>query len=93
MVVWGVPELRHDVEAIRGVLIDVPAGSRVPLGDVSDVYIAATPNEITREFSSRRIHVTCNTRDLGTVARGIEAKLKGVAFDGNAWHSLWLTTL
>ena len=42
-----------------------------------------TPNEITREGGSRRIDVTCNVRDrdLGAVARDIEAALAGVQFD------------
>ncbi|RYY90846.1 MAG: efflux RND transporter permease subunit [Chitinophagaceae bacterium] len=82
VVVWGTAEQRSNIEAIRELLIDVPAGGRVPLKDVASVYVAPTPNEITRENASRRIDVTCNTkgRDLGSVARDIEAKLKGVNF-------------
>jgi Cu/Ag efflux pump CusA len=54
---------------------------------VADVYISPTPNEITRESSSRRIDVTCNTkgRDLGSVAKGIEEKLAGISF-GDGYH-------
>ena len=37
-------------------------GGIVPLGDVADVEVAPTPNEITREGGSRRIDVTCNVR-------------------------------
>lgn len=83
VVVWGTLEQRNNVEIIRNLLIDIPAGGRVPLKDVADVYIAPTPNEITRESSSRRIDVTCNTRgvDLGKVARNIESKLKLIPFD------------
>jgi Cu/Ag efflux pump CusA len=82
VVVQGRPELRHDVEKIRDLMIDVPAGGQVPLKEVAEVFIASTPNEITRESSSRRIDVTCNTRgkDLGTVAREIEATLASVSF-------------
>ena len=45
--------------------------------------IVPTPNEIKREGASRRIDVTCNVRgrDLGRVARDIEAALAGVPFD------------
>jgi CzcA family heavy metal efflux pump len=83
VVVWGSQEQRTNIENIRDLLIDIPAGGRVPLKDVAEVHVAPTPNEITRESSSRRIDVTCNTkgRDLGSVARDIEAKLKGVSFD------------
>jgi CzcA family heavy metal efflux pump len=83
VVVWGTPAQRSNIENIRDLLIDIPRGGRVPLKDVADVQVQPTPNEITRESSSRRIDVTCNTkgRDLGSVARDIEAALKGVPFD------------
>lgn len=83
VVVWGTTAQRQNIENIKNMMIDVPTGGRVSLRDVADVYVAPTPNEITREGSSRRIDVTCNTkgRDLGSVARDIDAKLKGVSFD------------
>ncbi|MEJ7741001.1 MAG: efflux RND transporter permease subunit [Chitinophagaceae bacterium] len=83
VVVWGTNEQRASIDDIRNLLIDVPAGGRVPLKDVAEVYVAPTPNEITREQSSRRIDVTCNTkgRDLGAVARDIETRLQDVSFD------------
>ncbi|MGC4013240.1 MAG: efflux RND transporter permease subunit [Luteolibacter sp.] len=82
VVVWGSQEQRADIENIPGLLIDLPKGGRVPLKDVADVYVAPTPNEVTRDNSSRRIDVTCNTkgRDLGSVAKEIESKLAAVAF-------------
>ena len=54
----------------------------MPLGDVADVDVTPTPNEITRENGSRRIDVTSNVRgrDLGAVARDIQARLAGVSF-------------
>ncbi len=83
VVVWGTQEQRTNIETVRNMLIDIPTGGRVPLKDVADVYIAPTPNEITRESSSRRIDVTCNTKGaaLGTVAKAIESKLKNISFD------------
>ena len=56
------------------------AAGIVPLGSVADVDVMPTPNEITRENGSRRIDVTCNVRgrDLGAVARDIEARLAGL---------------
>ncbi|MXV14022.1 efflux RND transporter permease subunit [Hufsiella ginkgonis] len=75
------------MEDIRALQIDIPRGRRVPLKDVADVYVAPTPNEIAREQSSRRIDVTCNTkgRDLGAVAKDIQAKLREVSF-GAGYH-------
>ena len=60
----------------------------MPLGDVAEVAIVPAPNEIKREGASRRIDVTCNVqgRDLGSVAREIEAQGPG------SWRSSASTT-
>src|SRR6185437_9170903 len=75
--VWGVERVRNDVSKLRELPIETPLGTRVPLGDVADVAIVPAPNEIKREGASRRIDVTCNVqgRDLGSVAREIEARV------------------
>ena len=67
VVVWGVPQVRADLFAIKRLPIDTAGGGYVPLEDVADVTLAPTPNEIKREGASRRIDVTCNVqgRDLG----------------------------
>ena len=87
--VWSVPEARTDVAALRELLIDLPglagvagSSSSVRLGEVADVAVVPTPNEIKREGASRRIDVTCNVagRDLGAVARDLEARLATVKF-------------
>jgi CzcA family heavy metal efflux pump len=82
VVVWGAPQLRTDLESLRALPIDTPGGASVPLRDVADLTIEPTPNEITREAASRRIDVTCNVRgrDLGEVAREIEAKVGALPF-------------
>ncbi len=80
--VWGAERVRHDLAALRQLTIDTPSGARVPLGDVADIYIAPTSNEIKRENASRRIDVTCNVsgNDLGGVAREIENRVKNLTF-------------
>ena len=81
--VWSIPERRQDLASLRQLLIDVPAGGgHVLLGDVAEVSMVAAPNEIKREGVSRRIDVTCNVkgRDLGGVARDIEARVKALSF-------------
>ena len=49
---------------------------------MAEIAFEPTPNEIKREGASRRIDVTCNAtgRDLGSVAREIERKVREVKF-------------
>jgi CzcA family heavy metal efflux pump len=83
VVVWGVPSVRTDLGAIQSLPIDTPAGTQVRLGDVAEVKIVPTANEIKRENASRRLDITCNVqgRDLGSVAEEIAVKLKDISFD------------
>src|SRR5262245_8249933 len=80
--VWGCERVRNDMEALRELPVEAPDGTPVPLQDVAEVAIQPTPNEIKRESASRRIDVTCNVqgRDLGSVAREIEAKVRALPF-------------
>jgi Cu/Ag efflux pump CusA len=75
--------VRGDVQALRELRIDTPSGASVPLGDVAEVRIAATPNVVNREGASRRIDVSCNVqgRDLGSVAREIEDGVRSLSFE------------
>lgn len=81
--VWGTPKVRHDITALQRLIIDTPMGGHVPLGQVADVYVAPTPNHITREANSRHIDVSCNVsgRDLGSVAREVAAKVEAIDFE------------
>jgi Cu/Ag efflux pump CusA len=81
--VWGIERARSDAAALRGLLIDAPSGASVPLGDLAEISIVPAPNEIKREGASRRIDVTCNVagRDLGSVARQIEERVRKLSFD------------
>ncbi len=80
--VWAGESIRTSVDSIRDFLIDTPYGGRVRLGDVADVRLVPTPNKIKRENNSRRIDVHANVkgRDLGSVARDVEERLKTVSF-------------
>ena len=88
VVVWGTPDVRHDLFALRRLPVELPAGGYSPLASVADVRVTPTPNEITREGGSRRIDITSNVRgrDLGAVARDIEAALARVPFD-SGYHA------
>ncbi len=84
VMVWGVERVRGDVSMIRNLLIETPTGIQIPLGDVAHVDIMPGPNDIKREGVSRKIDVVCNVagRDLGSVAREIEERVKAnIGFD------------
>jgi CzcA family heavy metal efflux pump len=83
VVVWSAANTRTDIESLRRLRINLPAGSDAPLSDVADIRIAPAPNVIQREGASRRIDVTCDVkgRDLGSVAREIEGKVKALSFE------------
>jgi CzcA family heavy metal efflux pump len=80
--VWSVPESRQSVQDVRDILIDTPSGGRIRLGDVATVTLRPTPNNIQHEGTSRRIDVGADVRgrDLGSVARDVEARLEKIDF-------------
>jgi len=80
--VWSPEQLRSDLPSLAKLLIDTPLGGKVPLGDLAELRIAPTPNVIQHENASRRIDVSCNVkdRDLGSVAREIEQRVRSVSF-------------
>jgi CzcA family heavy metal efflux pump len=80
--VWSTPATRNSVDKIKELLIDTPDGGHVRLADVADVRIVPAPNVVEREGQSRKIDVSANVRgrDLGSVARDVEAALKTVDF-------------
>ena len=90
--VWGAPDVRRDMDALRGMMIDTPSGAQVPLGDVADIAYVPTPNSIKRENTSRRIDVICNVdgRDLGSVASEIEQKVRGEVEFQQGYHPEFL---
>ncbi len=93
VMVWGVEKVRDDVSSLRNLLIETPLGHQVPLGDVAEVTVIPAPNEIKREGASRRIDVTCNvdaTRDLGSVAREIEQKVRDTVKFDREYHPEFL---
>ena len=81
--VWGTPEVRGDLHALRDMLIPTAAGAQVRLRDVARCRIMPAANEIKRENGSRRIDVTMNiasSGDLGSVARDVEERVKALQF-------------
>ena len=71
---------REDLNQLRRLSLNLPAGGRIALEDVADVKPSSGPNTINRENVSRRIIVQCNTanRDLGSVVTDIQARLEPI---------------
>ncbi len=83
VVVWGQAASRTDLSALNDLRIDTPTGGQVPLKEIADIGIVPAPNEVKRDGGSRRIDVTCDAkgRDLGSVARDIEAAVRALPFE------------
>jgi Cu/Ag efflux pump CusA len=80
--VWTDSEARSDIQSLRALRIDTPSGANIPLADVLDIQVVPAPNVIQHENTSRRIDVSANVkgRDLGSVARDIEASVRDLPF-------------
>ena len=72
---------RHDLERLKRLSIQLPAGGRVPLEQLADIRDGSGPNTINRESTRRRIIVQCNVagRDLGSVVADIQKQLAPLA--------------
>ena len=70
---------RDDLDTIGNTLIDTPAGGKVPLRMLADIYPDQGPSSITRENAQRKIVVMANVggRDLGAVIDDIRAGIEG----------------
>jgi Cu/Ag efflux pump CusA len=78
VVVRARPALRSDPTQIGELLVDSPAGEKVPLRSVASIGLIDGPNAINRDGGSRRMLVTCNAegRDLASVMGDIQAHLR-----------------
>ncbi|MEB3232248.1 MAG: efflux RND transporter permease subunit [Leptolyngbyaceae bacterium] len=78
LVVWFESGARSNPDALRDMLIDTPAGQRIPLAQLAQVDYGTGPNSISRENVSRLIIVSANVsdRDLGSVVAEIQAAVR-----------------
>ncbi|HMP54479.1 MAG TPA: efflux RND transporter permease subunit, partial [Candidatus Melainabacteria bacterium] len=72
--VWLDAPFRHNLELIRGTLIDTPSGARIPISEIARVELVDGPSVIVRENVTRRIVVQANTegRDVVSVVNDIK---------------------
>ena len=69
---------RDGIDKIKDLLIDAPAGYKVPLSEVAAVVSSMGPNSISRENVGRRIVISanCNTGDVGGVVEKIRRRIE-----------------
>jgi CzcA family heavy metal efflux pump len=79
--VWSQPSARNSVEAVRGLLMDAADGRKIPVGDLAEVKVIPTDNQVLRENGSRRIDVGANIakgKALGDIADEVQRRLATV---------------
>ena len=71
---------RDQVEDVKNLNLVTPSGNTVKLENIADIKMTNTPVQIDRKFQQRLVEVTANVsgRDLGSVAKDIQEKLKYV---------------
>jgi CzcA family heavy metal efflux pump len=82
VVVWGAPETRASLTNLSDTLVEKSDRRHARLGDVAEVRIAPTPTVIRHERISPYVDVVANVagRDLGSVSRDIDNRLRNVQF-------------
>jgi len=82
VVVRGVASTRSSVTDVENMLIDLPEGGQVRLGDVAAVQVAPSPTVIERESVSRYVDVVAGVagRSRGAVATDAATALRAVPF-------------
>jgi Cu/Ag efflux pump CusA len=82
VVVWGVPDIRDNLNDIGELLIDTPRGGHVQLGDVADVRIVPAPTIIRRDAVSRYtdLLITVSGRSKNAVATDIASVLDQIEY-------------
>jgi CzcA family heavy metal efflux pump len=82
VVVWSQPELRQNVSNIENLLIDLPNGEQIALGEVADVRMVSSPTVIRRHGVSPYLDIVFNAegRSPAAVAVDVDKAVKGFAF-------------
>jgi len=82
VVVWGAPQVRSSLTSIRELMVDVPGGGQVQLGEVADVSVKPGLSVIHHDNVSRSLDVAASVsgRSLGSVVNDAEAALRNVQF-------------
>jgi Cu/Ag efflux pump CusA len=81
VVVWGAPAVRHTPSNVADLMLDVPGGGHVRLGDVASVEIGPYPTVIRHDNVSRSLDVTASVhgRNLANVVDEVRARVRAMA--------------
>jgi Cu/Ag efflux pump CusA len=82
VVVWSKPGLRQSVSDIENLMIDIPGGEQIRLGEVADVRMVSSPTVIRREAVSPYLDIVFNVegRNVAAAAADVDKAVKGFAF-------------
>lgn len=74
------PHVTENLAALRGLLLDAPGGTRIPLSQLARIERTTGPSAVRREAGSRRIAVEASVegRDLGSAAADVRRALEGL---------------
>lgn len=78
LIVWTDSLSRNNIEVIRSLLVDTPAGGKIPVGQVAGVTYGSGPNQITREAVARKIVIQSNVqgRDLTGFVNDLRSQIE-----------------
>ncbi|MBN1293639.1 MAG: efflux RND transporter permease subunit [Candidatus Latescibacteria bacterium] len=73
-------EFRKDENKIQNLIIETPAGYRIPISEITEIVEDKNPAIVRRENALRRVMVQCNVsgRDMGSVVEEIKNKISGI---------------
>ena len=82
VIVQGVPAIRRSVQDVRDLLVDLPQGGQVRLGQVADVRVVQRPAVIRREAVSRYADVLVPVagRSVDAVAAEVRSTVRAMSF-------------
>ena len=81
LVVRLAEQYRKDPDAIGQILVNTPAGARLPLSRLTHLEQVETPSIIFREWAKRRMLVQCNVsgRDIGSFVHETKRRVEALA--------------
>jgi heavy metal efflux system protein len=84
-------ELRNDIDAIKGMLVETPDGGGVPLSSVAHIDNVPAPAQISREMGKRRVVVQLNVRgtDLGSFVAKAQSAIKEKVKLNEGYYITW----
>jgi heavy metal efflux system protein len=82
---------RRDPAAIRNVLVDTPAGLRIPLSEVASVTVGSGSMNIARESGTRvaAIGVFIQGRDMGSLVQEMQARVASTVHLPTGYYVRW----